>query len=82
MSINISLTFVLKDQIKYSFIGTDNGLVPARRQAIIWTNDGQFTDAYMRLPVPICWKKIPCRLQKYTIVFLYEMFSRPQTHVV
>ena len=29
-------------------IGLDNGLVPARRQAIIWTNDGSFTDAYMR----------------------------------
>ena len=22
--------------------------MPARRQTIIWTNDGQFTDAYMR----------------------------------
>ena len=28
--------------------GSDNGLAPARRQAIIWTNDGKFTDAYMR----------------------------------
>ena len=28
--------------------GSDNGLAPTRRQAIIWTNDGQFTDAYMR----------------------------------
>ena len=28
-------------------IGSDNGLTPARRQAIVWTNDGMFTDAYM-----------------------------------
>ena len=25
---------------QYSSIGSDNGLVPTRRQAIIWTNDG------------------------------------------
>ena len=25
-----------------------NGLVPNRRQAIIWTNAAEFTDAYMR----------------------------------
>ena len=29
-------------------IGLDNGLAPSRRQAIIWTNDGYITDAYMR----------------------------------
>ena len=29
-------------------IGSDNGLAPTRRQAIIWTNDGKLTDAYMR----------------------------------
>ena len=33
---------------QYSSIGSDNGLAPPRRQAIIWTNDGKFTDAYMR----------------------------------
>ena len=33
---------------QYSSIGSDNGLAPARRQAIIWSNDGKFTDAYMR----------------------------------
>ena len=31
----------------YSSIGSDNGLSPTRRQAIIWTNDGYFTDKYM-----------------------------------
>ena len=25
---------------QYSTIGSDNGLAPNRRQAIIWTNDG------------------------------------------
>ena len=29
--------------------GSDKGLVPTRRQAIIWTNDGEIIDAYMRL---------------------------------
>ena len=33
---------------QYSSIGSDKGLAPTRRQAIIWNNDGQFTDAYMR----------------------------------
>ena len=33
---------------QYPSIGPDNGLAPIRRQAIIWTNDGLFTDAYMR----------------------------------
>ena len=29
-------------------MGSDNGLAPTRRQAIIYTNDGKSTDAYMR----------------------------------
>ena len=33
---------------EYSSIGSDNDLALSRRQAIIWTNDGYFTDAYMR----------------------------------
>ena len=32
-------------------IGSDNDLAPTRRQAIIWTNDGMFTEACMRHPV-------------------------------
>ena len=32
---------------QYSSIGSDFGLSPARQQAIIWTNDGQFTDTYV-----------------------------------
>ena len=34
-------------QLTISSIGSDNGLAPTRRQAIIWTNDDNFTDAYM-----------------------------------
>ena len=33
---------------RYSNIDSDNGLSPGRYQAIIRTNDAQFTDAYMR----------------------------------
>ena len=39
--IEISLKFVSKrPNQKYSIIGSDYGLVPARWQAIVWTNDG------------------------------------------
>ena len=31
-----------------SIIGSDNGLAPTRRQAIVWTNDDRLTDANMR----------------------------------
>ena len=33
---------------QYSSIGSDNGWAPTRRQAIIWTNAGLFTDGDMR----------------------------------
>ena len=50
ISIQISLKFLPKGPInKNPSIGLDNGLAPARRQAIIWTNGCLFTDAYMRL---------------------------------
>ena len=29
-------------------MGSDNGLVPTRRQAIVWTNDDYIIDAYVR----------------------------------
>ena len=38
ISIKISIKFVPKGPINN--IDSDNGLAPARRQAIIWTNDG------------------------------------------
>ena len=37
----------LRDRLTIFHLGSDNGLAPSRRQAIIWTNDGKFTDAYM-----------------------------------
>ena len=41
ISLEISLKFVPKVQINnINSIGSDNGMAPARRQAIIWTNDG------------------------------------------
>ena len=33
---------------QYSSIVSDDGLASTSRQAIIWSNDGKFTDAYMR----------------------------------
>ena len=38
---------------QYSSIGSDYGLVPTRRQAIIWTNDGWIFYAYMRQSAPM-----------------------------
>ena len=37
----------------YSSIGSDNRLARARRQAIVWTNAGQFTDAYILHTTPM-----------------------------
>ena len=36
-------------------VGPDNGLAPARRQAIIWTNAGKLIDAYMRHSASMSW---------------------------
>ena len=44
---NFTEVLFLGVQLKYATIGLDNGLTPTRRQAIIWTNDGKCTDAYM-----------------------------------
>ena len=39
---------------QYYNIGSNNGLAPARQQAISWTNDGCFTDAYMHRSASVC----------------------------
>ena len=46
----ISIKFVPQGEVNNhdSTTGSDNGSVLARWQAIAWTNDGKFTDAYMR----------------------------------
>ena len=47
--IKISLKFVPKGPINnIPSLVQIMVLAPSRRQAIIWTNDGKFTDAYMR----------------------------------
>ena len=38
--LNFHWSLFLRVQLKYSTIGSDNGLAPSRRQAIIWTNGG------------------------------------------
>ena len=52
ISLKIPLKFVPKGPLNnipaYSSIGSANGLAPTRRQAIIWTNVGICTGAYMR----------------------------------
>ena len=40
ISIKISPKFVPKVRINYLSTGSDNGLAPLRRAAIIWPNDG------------------------------------------
>ena len=46
---NISLKFVPKGQINHiPALVQIMGLAPTRRQAIIWSNADNFTDAYMR----------------------------------
>ena len=42
----------LRVQLTWSSIGSDNGLAPSRLQAIIWTNGGYFTDAYICVARP------------------------------
>ena len=42
--------WILLPSLELTSIGFDSGLAPTRRQAIIWTNDGSFTAAYMRHP--------------------------------
>ena len=37
----------LRVRLKNSSIGSDNGLAPARQEAIVWTSAGYLTDAYM-----------------------------------
>ena len=56
ISIKISLKFVPRGPINgIPALVQINGLAPVRRQAIIWTNDGQFTDAYMRHSASMSW---------------------------
>ena len=53
ISIEKSLMFVPKGP--YPRIGSDNGQATARRKAIIWTNDGSVTNAYMCHSASMSW---------------------------
>ena len=44
--------------INWAFIGPDNGLAPARRQAIIWTS----TDLFLIGPFGITFYSIPIKM--------------------
>ena len=50
----------------YSSIGSDNGLVSGRWQAIVWTNDGYFTNVYVHHLASMC--------QAFSIS-IWELFS-------
>ena len=54
--------------LQYSSIGSDNGLVPTRRQAIICTNGDYCTDGYMRNPTLM--SKICCNALKTSSVHI------------
>ena len=45
-------------KISLKFVGPINNI--HRRQAIIWTNDGKFTDAYMRHSASMSWLSAIC----------------------
>ena len=58
ISTKISLKLVPRGPINNILVLVQiNGLAPTRRQAIIWTNDGQITDAYMRHSALPKWVK-------------------------
>ena len=44
---NFKLIHSVGTNWQWDSIDSDNSLVPARRQAIIWINDGKFADTYM-----------------------------------
>ena len=64
----------------FQSIGSDNGLVPTRRQGIIWTNDDNFTYAYMHHSdsMSLDYHEIPdqyLHLYIYVLIYLCVYFS-------
>ena len=56
MSLKISLKFVrVSSHQQYSSNVSDDGLAPARWQAVICSSDGKFTDTYMRQSASLSW---------------------------
>ena len=50
---------------KLTIIGSDNGLAPGRRQAIIWTNDGILLNSNLR-------NKLQLNLKHNSYIFIQE----------
>ena len=74
----------LRVQLKYFSIGSDNCLVPIRRQAIIWYNDGLgFWRIYASLGFNECFSLIKPPLQLYISLLPIDVitFSRPSPEV-
>ena len=45
---NVTEASSLGSDLQYPSIASDNGLVPTRRQAIVWTNNDKIAHACMR----------------------------------
>ena len=60
---------------QYSIIGTDNGLVPNRWQAIIWTHGGGFTDEYMHHLVLMSYSEIGPRTYQKVCCYGHYYFD-------
>ena len=65
ISINISPKCSQGTSSEFSSIGSDNGLTPTRRLAIIWTSDVRFTDAYGRHSALSRYISILCYWSQY-----------------
>ena len=71
----ISLKYVsLGGNWQFGSIGSDNGLVPNRHQAIIWNNDGMF---YWCIYAPPCLNELT--LQILDLCLLFTMLTDAQT---
>ena len=65
----------------YSNIGLNNELSPTRRQTIIWTSDGKFTDAHMRHSASMryLWNELHCIYS--CSQGLYYTYKHTHTHI-
>ena len=73
--------------IRHLLGGASSLTDPARRQAIIWTNDGWFTDAYMRHPATMSYLLIliiwfQTRRDAAIIKINFTKFTTVNVHIV
>ena len=64
---------------QHSSIGSDNGLVQTRRQAIFWTSD--FTDAYMHHSASMTWQPSWAITTHYYYSFISSILSLEQRSI-